>query len=612
MPKLSNGLRIGLTLGAGVGLFAGFCSLLLWNKYIENNLFHLAFFQFLEIFNVVTISCILLSLAFAPILKIINHFRFNFRQLLILAGLILAFVLYVMHAKLYSIPKNEIAKFIELPVMLLLITISVITFLIVSKSIANYALPLTWKVIRMSCLIIIAMNFAGIALQHSLQQNANRKPNIVMISIDTIRPDHFGCYGYARNTTPEIGRFAEEAVRFENVVVPMSHTLPSHVSLFTGLYPKSHGVKMNGVNFDSNFPTVTEILKNQGFKTAAFVGSVILDSHRGLSHGFDLYDDDMKGQSWRRAKDVRRAAEKWIKENHKSRFFVFAHFWDAHAPYSPPAPFDTLFHRLDLNSELNSIYRGTGSNHLHLKLQYPDYEKKDLFKLVHKQQNLYDGEVRYIDQNIGKLLNLLKSLGLWDETLVVITGDHGESLGERGYWGHDLLFDEQILVPLLVKVPGYPRARESVNETVRTIDICPTILDLLHIDHHLSFDGKSFVEIFRTKKRLKSRPAFIERRDYPARMRQRSPEECGKGDEYALRTTQWKFIMKTMAEDELYNLIADPYEQENIIKLKPKVARNLREKLRLWLEDVPDERTPIETRLDPDSIEPLRSLGYIR
>ncbi len=280
---------------------------------------------------------------------------------------------------------------------------------------------------------------------------APRGLNLLLVTLDTTRADRLGCYGHAAAKTRYIDRLAAEGTRFETVIAPAPITLPSHSSILTGLYPFEHGVRNNG-NFylAPRFPTLATVLKARGYRTGAFVSSFILDRRYGLDRGFDVYDDRMEGeyaqvvtlQAERRGDRTALALGRFVDERAKepqAPFFAWLHLYDPHEPYRPPRPFRDLF-----------------------------------------AQDPYDGEIAFADAILASVLDRLRAASLLDRTLVVVTADHGESLGEHGETTHSMfVYEGAIRVPLVVWRPGLVPAGRVVSEPVRLVDVAPTVLELL-------------------------------------------------------------------------------------------------------------------------------------
>ena len=260
---------------------------------------------------------------------------------------------------------------------------------------------LRWKYCLLLGLIVIAIVMAGWFL-FGLTKDTGEIRNVLLISIDTCRADYLSCYGYPRETTPNIDELAREGILFENVISPVPLTLPAHSSMLTGTIPPYHRVH-NNIDYKLGLSNVTlaEILKEVGFTTSAFISSFIMDSQFGLDQGFDTYNDSFEktyssvGINERKAGETSRLAAQWLDEHKDESFFLFLHYYDPHKSYEPPKPFASKF-----------------------------------------PQNPYAGEIAYTDDYIGQVITRLKELGLYDSTLIIITSDHGEMLGEHGEPAH--------------------------------------------------------------------------------------------------------------------------------------------------------------------------------
>jgi arylsulfatase A-like enzyme len=280
--------------------------------------------------------------------------------------------------------------------------------------------------------------------------------NVLLISIDTCRADYLGCYGYQDKTTPNIDAIARQSIVFENVISPVPLTLPAHASLLTGTIPPYHGVHDNfDYWLDDSHVTLAEILKGHGFATGAVVSAFVLDSKFGTGQGFDSYYHDFGEEPGggradeRKGQEVSNLAVQWLEKHKSDRFFLFVHYYDPHAPYLPPEPFASEF-----------------------------------------SDNLYAGEIAYTDYCIEQVIKKLKEFGLFDSTLVVITSDHGEMLGEHGEDGHGyFIYQSAIKVPLIVKLPGKHTSR-VVGQLAGLIDIVPTICSLLGVLFHSRRPGQ--------------------------------------------------------------------------------------------------------------------------
>jgi len=391
---------------------------------------------------------------------------------------------------------------------------------------------------------------------------------VVLISIDTCRADHLSCYGFPKKTTPHIDRIAEEGVLFENVVTPAPITLPAHVSLLTGLIPPSHGIHDN-LNFflPEEKLTLTEILKANGFRTGAVVSAFVLDARFGIHQGFDSFQDDFVNAlntasgSERRGDETTEFAIQWLRQHKDEKFFFFLHYYDPHFPYDPPEPYAT---------------------------QYAN--------------DPYSGEIAFTDHCIGRVVETLKELGMYDSTLLIIAGDHGEMLGEHGEKEHlFFIYEAALKVPLLVKMPGGSREPARVEETVGLIDVVPTICSLLNIDIPDTIQGMS-LDPFLSGKKLAAKPRYY----YIESM---MPTYLGANPLLGVRTSKWKYIQTTRPE--LYHLETDRDEQVNLVKKEPKQVRICKNALEKSLKNQLADPAGSRRAPDRETLDKLASLGYV-
>jgi arylsulfatase A-like enzyme/Flp pilus assembly protein TadD len=392
--------------------------------------------------------------------------------------------------------------------------------------------------------------------------------NVVLISIDTCRADYLSCYGYPHKTTPNIDSVAQESILFRNVISPVPLTLPSHCSILTGTIPAYHGVHDNENDklVESNV-TLAEILRQNGFATGAVVSTFVLDSRFGLDQGFDSYNDEFEKRAGkdmvaeRRGGEANHFAINWLAEHKNEKFFLFLHYFDPHHTYLPPEPFASLYH-----------------------------------------DNLYAGEIAYTDYCIGQVIAELKTLGLYDSTLIVITGDHGEMLGEHGepYHGY-FIYQSAIKVPLIIKLPGQTES-QKIKQAVGLIDIAPTICKMVGLKMPPQVQGKDLSAYFYNKQE-----ALPERHLYSECM---NPTQYNANSLLGVVTDRFKYIQTTRPE--LYDLLADPGETNNLIKQQPQQARMLQERLREILEQtVGKNESDSKIELDEESRKRLESLGYV-
>jgi arylsulfatase A-like enzyme/Tfp pilus assembly protein PilF len=399
-------------------------------------------------------------------------------------------------------------------------------------------------------------------------------PNVLLISVDTLRQDHVGCYGYKIVRTPNIDRLSEEGFTFDDAIASIPLTLPSHASVLTGLYPISHGVRDNSrFRLALEFETLAEVLRQNGYHTGGFVGSFVLDSRYGMDQGFDFYDDDMTGGSQasafmfpeRPANAVTESAIEWL-EQARSPFFAFVHYYDPHMPYEPPSRYATSC-----------------------------------------PGRPYDGEIEFTDTEIGRLLASLDVRGLIENTIIIFMSDHGEGLGDHNEEAHGILVYESTLrVPLIIRLPetsdlsGGAQTPVRIPDSVELVDIFPTVLDLVGIDAGGGVDGRSLVPLIAGGS-LPPETGYFESL-YPYFAYRWSQLK-------GVRLSKWKYILAPT--EELYDVSVDPGEFRNLVDAEPETAAQMRVALARMLER---EKPPSEASavaMSPEEVGKLRALGYV-
>jgi arylsulfatase A-like enzyme/Tfp pilus assembly protein PilF len=393
--------------------------------------------------------------------------------------------------------------------------------------------------------------------------------NLLFVTIDTLRADHVGAYGYKNIKTPNLDHLGSKGYLFKRAVSQIPLTLPSHTSIFTGTFPVYHGVRDNGGYFvPPQSLTLAEILKQHGYKTAAFVSSFILDSKWGLDQGFDTYYDDFDmtkadetsiGDVQRPGGETNAVALKWLADA-SSPFFAWVHYYDPHDPYEPPEPF---------------------------RSEYPERP--------------YDGEIAYTDSLLGQLLRVLESRKLMEKTLIVVTGDHGEGLGQHHELNHALfIYDTTLHVPLIIKTPN--GVGEEISQTVEHVDVAPTILDLLQIQKPQTLQGRSLIPLMKHQK-MNETMAFSESLY--------AEKHYGWSPLISVTTDKFKFIQAPRPE--LYNLQDDPSETKNLYASLPGMAKTLQDRAGELLQKYSPSSSEQKAaaQIDAESQETLRALGYI-
>ena len=417
-------------------------------------------------------------------------------------------------------------------------------------------------------LVVLAALRAGTELE---AWHAARGPNLLLVSIDTLRADHLGAYGYDLPTSPTIdARLAGEGVTFTDVYSQSPKTTPSHMTLLTSLYPSVHGVELwqNGKPAHVLNPavhTLAEILKNAGYATAAFTGGAQVDPVRGFDQGFDLYT--VSGQQ--------RRARRWLGRHRWQRFFVFYHTYEVHDPYLPPDEYIRLFDPDYRGRVLDAIHRLRAEGGMSvaawagISRRFWDSVDRSDPRDVRFVERLYDAGVRRMDtETIRPLLDRLDQLGLARDTLVVFTSDHGEAFGEHGQFQHDDLYAGTLRVPLMLRWPGRLPAGLRIGSRVRLIDVMPTILELLGVSAPPSLQGQSLTALLHDA--------------YGSPAAEGAVSEYGDGRLYeSLRRGGLSYIVDG-PEERLFDLVRDPAERQNVLATRPEEAAAMRAALERW------------------------------
>jgi choline-sulfatase len=396
--------------------------------------------------------------------------------------------------------------------------------------------------------------------------------NILLITVDTLRADYLSCYGGKKVATPNVDALAARGVRCAQAIAQVPLTAPSHASILTGTYPQLHKVRdMGGFVLDNKIPTLATILGEAGFDTAAFVGAAVLSHHYGMNRGFALYRDEMRDEASTdklpgvvaevRGEVVTRRALEFLEKSVPAKpFFLWAHYYDPHFPYDPPEPYRTRY-----------------------------------------AKELYGGEVAYADEEVGKLLRVLGERHIEDKTLVVLLGDHGESLGEHGEYTHGVfLYDSTMRVPMIFAGPGVPAGR-VIAEQVRSIDVLPTIMDYLGLVPGAPVQGVSLKPAIVEGKSPRSNYCYMETL-YPK-------TQMGWSELRGMRTDEFKLIVAP--KPELYRYSDDKNEAHNLADKLPADADRLQKKV--WeVAGPPQSLGMLQPQLiDEERQRELNALGYV-
>ncbi len=322
--------------------------------------------------------------------------------------------------------------------------------------------------------------------------------NVILISIDTLRADHLGSYGYARATSPFLDSLAEDGVRFENSFVQLPGTLPSHMSMLTGLYPEEHGVMPPTGVLSPSIPMIQEILQQQGFRTAGFTEGGYADGGYGFARGFDRFSDE-SNKMYNSVVDTLDRGLAFLESIEKEdRYFLFLHTYAVHDPYFPPPPYKTMFWDRPAPTQVEP----TGPN----LVKFNRVGAPVPADVTNYYKALYDASIRYLDDQLRDFFASAEDIGVLDDTVVIITSDHGEEFQEHGRFVHEQLYREHLHVPLIVLGVG---ASRSVPEIVQSIDLAPTILDLLGLgQQEIEMSGRSLRPLLEGSGDWEPRPAY--------------------------------------------------------------------------------------------------------
>jgi len=425
--------------------------------------------------------------------------------------------------------------------------------------------PKSSKLFWLVILLMIAT--VAVAIWIFLRPHAQDIGNIVLISIDTCRSDYLSCYGYPKQITPNIDHVADEGVLFENTISTAPITLPAHCTIMTGTIPPHHGVRNNiGYQLNQSHQTLAEILSAEGYRTAAIVSAFVLDSEFGMAQGFETYNDcfvdirhALSGDE-RIGEETTRFAIEWLDEHQSDKFFLFLHYYDPHDDYEAPEPFAT---------------------------EYAD--------------NPYAGEIAYTDHCIGKVINRIKEAGLYDSSLIIITGDHGEMLGEHGELTHTyFVYQSAVKVPLIFKLPGQTESRR-ISPCVGLVDILPTICGILGINKPEKIQGRDLSPHLKGSLLDKNRSLYSE---------SIVPTRYGANALMALTTDRYKYIQSIRPE--LYDIVRDPNEQNNLFEQQSEHGAAFEHQLQQVLEQALAKNTAGNWMgLTAQDLYRLESLGYV-
>lgn len=440
------------------------------------------------------------------------------------------------------------------------------------------------------------------------RQAATQRPDVILITVDTLRADHLSMNGYPRDTSPNLDRLALNGISFHNCYSQSATTGASHASLFTSRYPQNHGVLANREKFPPG-PSLMDSFRQAGYTTAGFVSSVVLGRNFDIAERFDHFDDHLtrpelnrESRAERPAAETLQAALQWLKSERKHPVFVWIHLIDPHGPYVPPVDADryvgdTLYQS---NQEALEFAKTNWDEN-----KIPLYQKQEPHNNAAFYIARYDAEIHYADQALGHFFEAIRQTNSQDNTILVITADHGETMtepGHRHFFSHSVVaYEEDVHVPLIAtgKCENKDFRKLPADLVVRLIDVAPTLLDMAKIPADRSFQGRSL---------FASAPTSIDVFSFGAYGNQQLENNIG--TQFTLFQAPWRYIRNTKdGSEELYDHRVDRMEENNVIGAQPDIHRSMKDTLANFFKTQPRGVTkPIQ--VSPEDEEKMHSLGY--
>ena len=430
-------------------------------------------------------------------------------------------------------------------------------------------------------------------------------PPIILVDIDTLRADHLGCYGYERDTSPEIDRFAEQAARFEWAFSQGPNTPPSQASILTSLYPSTHGRIFDAEKISEKAEALAESLAAAGYRTAAFVDGGLMSKGFGLEQGFELYDHRPGG-----VKRIGPKVERWLDEHLRDPqtagrpFLLLAHTYDVHSPYEvTPQPYRNRYlgqlrepptpdFRKKMSARMAKIRRS------HDQQPYPQLPERD----VEYAKAFYDGGIRHVDAWFGRFRRFLEARNLYEQSIIVIISDHGDTFQEHGDLFHGQIYSPVTRIPMIIRLPNGASAG-VYTPVVESIDLMPTVLDAVDVEIPAAAQGQSLLPLMQGR-------AGVESVDQIA-----VSESPFYGRRIAVASESHRlFVTEQGRLEEIYHYREDPLEQEDLIEQPPGVLQKLRGHLRDWRELVASTELGTDEKVeevDDEMLAQLVALGYV-
>ena len=444
-------------------------------------------------------------------------------------------------------------------------------------------------------IVIIFISLLVFSISACYKTSYEKPANLILIVVDTLRADYLSCYGNGFVKSPNIDKLASDGVLFENVISQSSWTLPSHATLMTSKYPIQHGALSYNNPLNESEITLAETLKKNGYITGAFISTTLVSSKFGFNQGFDTFNEDLDADYQRPVTKFHAKSLQWIEKNYGNKSFLWMHYFEPHYPYLQHEPYTSSY-----ESFFNKGEKGNFDyTHEWIKEKFNRKEAELNIKDLNRLKALYGGEVSYIDEFIGELINKIKKLGLYDRSLIVLTSDHGESLGEHHLIEHgESLYEPEIKVPLIIKFPfnnGGIEKGKRIKLRVQLIDIMPTVLSVLKIKPQAMLYGSDLISSIINDRSFEDRACYSEVHNF---------KSLSKGN--------WKLILSlpVRGKPEFFNLKEDPSESENLFQMAFDRGESLKRELLKWIVTM-NNPIPKTVRIDNKTEEKLKSLGYL-
>ena len=409
------------------------------------------------------------------------------------------------------------------------------------------------------------------------------RPNVLLIVIDALRADHLGCYGYPLPTSPNLDALAEEGVVVDQLFCPGIPTQPSFTTLYTGQHPITHGIvgHRDQTPLAREAPFLPEFLLQAGYTTCALDN--LWQARPWFTRGYEFYIDPSRRHSLPMGvtcEELNTRAISWLRAHAAEPFFLIVHYWDTHYPYNPPDRYRDLFYEGNPTDPANKSLENwwahpVGKIARDTWLRIPEGRITDVEYVV----ALYDQEIRYVDEGVRDIVTTLDDLAIAEKTIVVVTSDHGESLTEHGiFFDHCGLYDCTLRIPLIARLPGCLPAGSRVSPVIQMSDVAPTLLEALQLPISPKMEGRSYWAQFTGERRIEGNERVIS-------------AECVYQAKWCLRNARYKFILARGPDfygnppRELYDLRADPREENNIVEEQPDLAGTMERELEAWINE---------------------------